>query len=414
MIWFRNALKSFLDIRRNAFDVLCVCVALLCTPPCHALDQYTDNCASLTNWLDGCNYGNYAQVNWEGDQSFKLSVTTAATGYYGGTRRQIPVSGNVVSITATVDCDNIGTYSANNRFSIYYYAGQYVHSLSLASDGAFIAGTEIGSDVVDVGVKTKWRVVFVGVNTATCTAALYKNDIFVGSIANAASASTTYTHYLQFTQFGYTLNNAVSYVGSASVESWGLNYRANDTTLNGWTDGDSGNGVSSQISGAMNFTVSSAASGATALRTKTITTAMPNRVILEAKVKHNTLGLRADNNHFAFLLRRKDTQFVGIYFDSSGLYRRTGASTYTEIGTDIVTTGTADTWRFFIDFDADKIYVWKNGVFQAGGLACVYTTTGLTAITSITQLGYTVKGDTDVYYANLFSEDGTLLQTVIE
>jgi hypothetical protein len=164
----------------------------------------------------------------------------------------------------------------------------------------------------------------------------------------------------------------------------------------------------------MNFTVSSAASGATALRTKTITTAMPNRVILEAKVKHNTLGLRADNNHFAFLLRRKDTQFVGIYFDSSGLYRRTGASTYTEIGTDIVTTGTADTWRFFIDFDADKIYVWKNGVFQAGGLACVYTTTGLTAITSITQLGYTVKGDTDVYYANLFSEDGTLLQTVIE
>jgi hypothetical protein len=164
----------------------------------------------------------------------------------------------------------------------------------------------------------------------------------------------------------------------------------------------------------MNFTVSSAASGATALRTTTITTAMPSKVILEAKVKNNTLGLIADNNHFAFLLRRKDTQFVGLYYDSSGLYRRTGASTYTEIGTDIVTTGTADTWRFFVDFDSDKIYVWKNGVFQAGGLACVYTTTGLTAITSITQLGYTVKGDTDVYYFAMYSEDGTLIQTIIE
>jgi hypothetical protein len=82
----------------------------------------------------------------------------------------------------------------------------------------------------------------------------------------------------------------------------------------------------------------------------------------------------------------------------------------------LVSTGQWITWRIFANTDTNKIWVWKNGVLVASDVTCGFALTGATAgRVNFTQYGYTVNGVLSyVDYLRIYSEDGTLIQTVIE
>lgn len=414
MIWLRLFLQSFLAPKRCLFEVLAVCVALLGVQPCYALDRYDDDCASTTGWAADNVNGTFTAVTWEGASSFKCYVATAASGNYGGADRIIPVTGDTVRIDITMDNDVIGTFAEGNAFSVGYYAGSYRTSVRFGTDGITIGNAgELGTDIVDSGVKTDWTIILKNPNTATGSATVYKNKVYIGVLSNVTVASTFPAGFLVLRQSATTLNNATTYVDSLSVSSYGLQYFATASVINTWTDADGGNGVSSLISGKMNFTVASAGSGNFARRSTVIT--YTTKVVVEARLKHNLIGTRASNDYWRFAMTPSATQICDLRFASDGLYVRTGPSTFVEVGTDIVSTGQYDTWRIWHDFSANKSWIWKNGVFVAGDVTDGYATTGLTAgLFYMAQMGYTVKGNTDVDYLRIYSEDGQLIQTVIE
>ena len=194
----------------------------------------------------------------------------------------------------------------------------------------------------------------------------------------------------------------------------GVYYFAPASVVNTWADADAGNGVSSLISGKMNFTVSSAASGSYARRNVT-GISYPNAYIIEIRCKFNTVGTVADVNTFAVSSFSSSTEYSPIYFASDGVFTRLAASTYVEVGIDAVTTGDYYTYRILIKRDTDIAYIWRNGIYLGSGSIAYTTWHGLPeGMLSLVQYGYTVKGDTDVEYARILTEDGQLIQTIIE
>lgn len=130
----------------------------------------------------------------------------------------------------------------------------------------------------------------------------------------------------------------------------------------------------------------------------------------------DSIGTLASTDYLLLAFSRSTTLSHGVVFASDGFYRRTGASTYTEVGNNIVDKDAWTTWRIKICTVTNKMWLWKNGVLVAENVDEGYTTTGLTAgRTALLQYGYALSGArTYVDYIRIYSEDGTLLQTVIE
>lgn len=189
-------------------------------------------------------------------------------------------------------------------------------------------------------------------------------------------------------------------VTSTQAVSWDLvDEPCNDfTTVFTWSDDDLKNGVSEiDPAGQFHMYNSVGESGSLAIRSTDIGT-YPEDVTLELKLYCDTIGTLANADGFRI--------FVGLVTDglrlfirwcSDGLFVYDGTS-FNEVGTDIVTQDTWQTWRFLVDGSAQTMDVYLDGVEQATGVDCSWSSDVANGATRIDQAGYNTATESHLDY----------------
>ena len=163
--------------------------------------------------------------------------------------------------------------------------------------------------------------------------------------------------------------------------------------ISDWVDDDAINGVS-EVSPAGQFRMdaNTAASTNKASRSRAISTA--TTMTVEIKLYHDGIGTEANTDNFLLNVGRDaggTDVFIRAVFASDGLFIHDGTSS-NEVGTNLVSVGTWQTWRILLDFTTPASAtcdVYLDDVLEAKDVDCSYTTTGLSDGVSITQLGWT-------------------------
>lgn len=147
------------------------------------------------------------------------------------------------------------------------------------------------------------------------------------------------------------------------------------TSLTGWTDNDTGNGVSSVVSGAFQFNAGTAAVGSAARRDKLISSP-PDQFTIEIGLEHDALGTIAQKSEFILGFTSATWIFYAA-FASDGLFIQSNLlAAPVEVGTNlVVVTGAQQRWRFEVDKTIETqatVKVYLDDVYQ-GQEACGYT-----------------------------------------
>jgi len=161
-----------------------------------------------------------------------------------------------------------------------------------------------------------------------------------------------------------------------------------------WADNDIGDGVSSQAAaqGEEVFSFDSGSGAGNAADRSRNTIALPEKFTVSMRLYHSALGAASANDHFRVIVRRPDVA-LRASFGTDGLFMHTGTSdTDLEVGTNIVTAGQWDTWRFVTDTTtaaSATVDVYLNGALQAAGVDCSRTGSFTNGDFLIRQLGET-------------------------
>jgi len=157
-----------------------------------------------------------------------------------------------------------------------------------------------------------------------------------------------------------------------------------------WTDGDNDAGggagaASTQTTydgkSCFSFYVSTAGAGTFARRTKSYGDIFRQTTTIEAAIRSNDLGTLANVDYFELLAYFSATLQFRARFATDGLYIYDGTSDV-EVGTDIVSTGSWQVWKFEIRHEADATAncdVYLDNIFQEGNIDCSSTGSGYTA-----------------------------------
>ena len=412
-------------MKRLAFAIL-----LSLTPCAFALDSYVDDMTSTTGWTASHNGGSATAVTENGRSCVRVQTGTTA-GSYGQIYRAIPVGSQNMSIKFTTKTVSLGSNSAGYAASISLRPSSTTGNFTTVyqySDGMFLSGTdtagryEVGTDLTENNAWIDWEIRITAPTPATAIAAVYKNGAFVaGSLDVSRLDGGDYPNRLALYIGSADTTRRTMYVDSLEVRSWGLWSDNQFADMTGWTDADAGNGVSTATTfdgvtvADMYVPTASGTSGATV--TKDLgSNALTSKHVVEIRLYHEALGTQADKNFFSVYTYRTPLIFTSLVFASNGLFARTGLSTYNAIGAALVEQGTWTTWRILFDTTTNTAWIWKNGSLVAENISTGFATTERTAgRIQISQWGYTLSGArTYVDYIRIYSEDGTLLQTVIE
>lgn len=182
--------------------------------------------------------------------------------------------------------------------------------------------------------------------------------------------------------------------------SWDLiDEPCNDyTTVITWIDNDGGNGVS-EISPAGQFHhyISSAASGSYAYRYGDLGS-YPQTFTTEIELYHDTLGTQGLDN-FRFQMRTANIAVI-IEFATDGLFVYDGAS-WNEVGTNLVSQDTWQTWRFLIDDSDDTMDVYLDDSLVGSDVDVSYTGTFTDGQIFVIQYGLTVATESHIDYIKI-------------
>lgn len=154
-----------------------------------------------------------------------------------------------------------------------------------------------------------------------------------------------------------------------------------------WTDGDTGDGVSSQATfdGESTFKFDNGTSPNVARRTRALPS-IPTKITITARVFNDLVGTIANNDFFHIGYTRATNQTFLARFASDGLFIFDG-TTNQEAGTDQVILDEWAVWQFVCDFIAMTVDVYKNGAILATGLALRVQTTFTAGSMEIRQFG---------------------------
>ena len=187
----------------------------------------------------------------------------------------------------------------------------------------------------------------------------------------------------------------------------------------GWTDGDTGEAVSTSevnapaadpMATVWSFdTNTSADTNDYAARVKDIGSieGLGNRIVLSLKLYCDLVGTQANIDFVSFQIRRSDWRFI-VTFASDGLRIHDGAA-YNEVGTDLVIQDIWQEWTFDIDLSggvANAVCdVYLGGVLQASGVDCSFTGAYTDGMAEFYIYGYTTN-DILAYFDWLKIGDG--------
>lgn len=185
---------------------------------------------------------------------------------------------------------------------------------------------------------------------------------------------------------------------AASVRADGTLFNDECTDISSWTDGDTGEAVSSQVTfdGKSCFkfdTVTSADTDDSAIRYKDFGSveAIGNTLVVSLSVYCDAIGTDANSNFLRLKVERSDWR-LDVRICSDGLLIHNGTA-YNEVGTDVVT---QDVWQeitFRVDLSAGVASavcdVYKNNVLIASGFDCSSTGAYGDGYLEFRQYGYT-------------------------
>jgi len=159
--------------------------------------------------------------------------------------------------------------------------------------------------------------------------------------------------------------------------------------ISDWADDDVGDGDSSQVTfdskSCMKLDSGSAGSGNYAYRSQDIG-AFGTRTVISMNVYCDTIGLNADVDSLQLSIHRAPTQLSAL-FSSDGLFIYDGSS-YNEVGTNLVVQDTWQEWTFDINWTAETVDVYLDGVLKASGMDCSFAS-GTVKLVQIKQYGHT-------------------------
>jgi hypothetical protein len=186
-----------------------------------------------------------------------------------------------------------------------------------------------------------------------------------------------------------------------------------DTSAN-WTDSDVLSGDSYVSNGWLYLTTVAAASTTVARREATYLPALPGKYTYEIKVKTGAyLGTVANNDIFVVFLDTTTIRF-SFFLASNGLFISYGIGQYTEVGTDIVTPGETNVWRFQIDKSTEAsavVEVFKDGVSQGSGIDCSFELAGTYQHLVLQRAFTTANQDTRIDYIRIATGLGAINDT---
>jgi len=149
--------------------------------------------------------------------------------------------------------------------------------------------------------------------------------------------------------------------------------------ISDWTDGDLVNGVSDQTTfdgeSCMRLDTNVAAGSNLAKRYRDVGT-FGNRVVIEIRVYHATLGSLGNNDYFRLIASSDDAR-MQIIFATDGMFVFDG-SFFTEEGTNIVKESEWQKWVFDWDFSqpaTGNVDIYLNDALIASAVDCSYTGT---------------------------------------
>lgn len=171
----------------------------------------------------------------------------------------------------------------------------------------------------------------------------------------------------------------------------------------GWTDGDTGEGVSAAETSAPGAdpvdtcwsfdTNTSADTNDRASRIKDIGSidGLGNRVVISIRLYCDLIGLRTETDQLALNFLRSDW-LLTLSFCSDGLFIYDGAA-HNEVGTNIVVQDTWQTWTFDIDLsggvESTVCDVYLGDALQASAVDCSRDDPGTDGNVELIQYGYT-------------------------
>jgi len=188
-------------------------------------DILRENCSALGAWADGDNNATSTQETFGGEKTFKFFVASAGSGNLA--RRTISlgdVFNTQTSIEIKVYNDLIGV-----RGDIDYFRLQIRLSTTLsflvgfASDGLYVSDgpswNEVGTNIVDQNAWSTWRFVINHAVEASATVDIYKDNVLQAQEVDCSETGSGWTAGdIELTQYGYTINNAISYVDYLKID----------------------------------------------------------------------------------------------------------------------------------------------------------------------------------------------------
>jgi hypothetical protein len=192
------------------------------------------------------------------------------------------------------------------------------------------------------------------------------------------------------TLLGYIWNGSWTQLSDSSyLQSTGTSENEDCSDLTGWSDGDSGNGVSSQVTfqgrSTFKFDAGATAAGTKAYRQRDTSVSWVTGNVITIRLYHETIGTLANQDYF-MLTTEDDTDMMQIAFASDGLYIYDGAS-WNEVGTNLVEQDTWQEWTFIAAADWQTCAVYLDGDLISASEDCSYVYGGDDGYINIYQYG---------------------------
>ncbi len=161
------------------------------------------------------------------------------------------------------------------------------------------------------------------------------------------------------------VSNAAPYRSNADIDDEDM------VDITDWTDADAVTGDSSQATfdgkSCMKLDTGSTVLNSQAIRRQDVGT-FGTRTVFTFSLYCETIGTAASQDRFNFGAFNGSTK-LNTRFSSDGLYIYDGAA-WNEVGTDIVSVDTWQEWTFDVNWTAQTVDVYVNGILKASGVDC--------------------------------------------
>ncbi len=353
---------------------------------------FEDDCSSLNGWsTDHVGSGTATQVTYDSKSCFKLDSGASTSSRSRIYKTGINFNSSMV-IELSTYLDDIGTPANGEQLILRVQPTTLARlNITFSTDGLILNGNPADFNLGTLCTEDEWinwRFEIIQLSSSLFNVKTYKNNTYITTTYDAGALASVTGESIYLTQFGNTIANKLSYIDSFNLSNYGfevptIRYEADFgdapgdritswynecESLTGWTDLDSGGGISTQEifdgKSCIKLDSGSSAGGYPQRRTNIGTT--PSSYSIIFKTYHSAIGTNSDSDHFYITMYRTGG-FMNLRCASDGLFIYNGSGV-DEVGTNIVSTGEWIEWKVDVEVNTStekcNVTVYKNSVHQ--------------------------------------------------